>query len=273
MGKIVIVRHLQPSTHHITHVLHTADPIAMGTCNGVLSSCALGGYAMESRYVIAIIYVCIRQQLMHIFLGSCHYGNIIEYDTVTNLSWSVDVRTHAIAQIVDKVLSEPWPAANELGLEVPPSKRQDDCVVSYGVPSRKVELFSHWYGAAAGLLQMGLRKLQLMNRQTFFSGCPYTPLPKASLPHTVGHNKLVLERMFVTDRQATKRNYGMYFTTLLPSSKPSRRLRAKCGPLDIGSLDANLTNLINFKYECQDPDIHFAPPLRRTSTTRHLHRG
>ena len=138
-------------------------------------------------------------------LGSCHFGNIIEYDTVTNLSWSVDVRTHAIAQIVDKVLSEPWPAANELGLEVPPSKRQDDCVVSYRVPSRKVELFSHWYGAAAGLLQMGLRKLQLMNRQTFFSGCPYTPLPKASLPHTVGHNKLVLERMFVTDRQSDEK--------------------------------------------------------------------
>ena len=40
---------LQPSTHHITHVWHTADPIAMGTCNGVLSSCSIGGYAMESR--------------------------------------------------------------------------------------------------------------------------------------------------------------------------------------------------------------------------------
>ncbi|KAI0255131.1 alpha beta-hydrolase [Lactifluus subvellereus] len=96
-----------PSTHHITHVWHTADPIAMGTCNGVLSSCALGGYAMESR---------------------CHLGNIIEYDTVTNLSWTVDVRTHAIAQMVDKVLSQPWAAAEELGLEVPPLKRQDDCV-------------------------------------------------------------------------------------------------------------------------------------------------
>ncbi len=40
-----------PSTQHITHVYHTADPIAMGACNGVLSSCALGGYAMESRSV------------------------------------------------------------------------------------------------------------------------------------------------------------------------------------------------------------------------------
>ena len=50
-----MMRRLQPSTHHITHVWHTADPIAMGTCNGVFSSCALGGYAMESRYVIAIM--------------------------------------------------------------------------------------------------------------------------------------------------------------------------------------------------------------------------
>jgi len=99
-----------PSTHHITHVWHTADPIAMGTCNGVLSSCAIGGYAMESR---------------------CHFGNIIEYDTVSNLSWSVDVRTHAIAQMIEKVLSQPWAAAVELGREVPPLKRQDDCVDCY----------------------------------------------------------------------------------------------------------------------------------------------
>jgi hypothetical protein len=115
-----------------------------------------------------------------VVLGSCHFGNIIEYDTVTNLSWSVDVRTHAIAQMVDKVLSEPWAAANELGLEVPPFKRQDDCLVSFRVPSHEVEFFSHRRGAAAGLLQMGLWKLQPMIKQPFFSRCPYTPLPKAS---------------------------------------------------------------------------------------------
>ena len=39
---------------HVTHVYHTADPIAMGTCNGILSSCYLGGYAMESRYVSSL---------------------------------------------------------------------------------------------------------------------------------------------------------------------------------------------------------------------------
>ncbi|KAH9041620.1 alpha/beta-hydrolase [Lactarius pseudohatsudake] len=96
-----------PSTHHITHVWHTADPIAMGTCNGVLSSCAIGGYAMESR---------------------CHLGNIIEYDTVTNLSWSVDLRSHAIARIIGGVLSQPWEAAEMSGREVPALKRQDDCL-------------------------------------------------------------------------------------------------------------------------------------------------
>lgn len=103
----------------------------MGTCNGVLSSCAIGGYAMESRYVI--VYLAFPQGIppTYVFcmLASCHLGNIIEYDTVTNMSWSVDVRTHAIAQLIDKVLAKPWPAAEEQGREVPPLKRQDDCVV------------------------------------------------------------------------------------------------------------------------------------------------
>lgn len=38
----------KPSTHHITQVYHTADPIAMGVCNGVSSICAIGGYALET---------------------------------------------------------------------------------------------------------------------------------------------------------------------------------------------------------------------------------
>ncbi|KAJ6545095.1 alpha/beta-hydrolase [Mycena vulgaris] len=99
-----------PSTQHITHVYHTADPIAMGTCNGVLSSCALGGYAMESR---------------------CHLGTSIVYDTVSNLSWGVDVRLHGIVNVIDKVLSEPWPPAVEVGREVPEAHEQEDCVECY----------------------------------------------------------------------------------------------------------------------------------------------
>jgi lipase ATG15 len=99
-----------PSTHHITHVYHTADPIAMGTCNGVLSSCALGGYAMESR---------------------CHLGKSIVYDTVSNLSWAVDIRTHGIVTVIEKVLGEPWTPSVEVGREVPEAVADENCVECY----------------------------------------------------------------------------------------------------------------------------------------------
>ncbi|KAL0954412.1 hypothetical protein HGRIS_003398 [Hohenbuehelia grisea] len=99
-----------PSAQHITHVFHTADPIAMGTCTGVLSSCALGGYAMESR---------------------CHLGETILYDTVSNLSWSVDIRTHGIVTIIDKLLAEPWEDSEAQGREVPQAKAEEDCVECY----------------------------------------------------------------------------------------------------------------------------------------------
>ncbi|KAF8802495.1 alpha/beta-hydrolase [Phlegmacium glaucopus] len=99
-----------PSTHHVTHVYHTADPIAMGTCNGVLSSCALGGYAMETH---------------------CHLGKSIVYDTVSNFSWSVNVRTHSIQGVIDRLLSVPWPPSVEKGREVPEANVEVDCVECY----------------------------------------------------------------------------------------------------------------------------------------------
>ncbi|KAI0052265.1 alpha/beta-hydrolase [Auriscalpium vulgare] len=99
-----------PSLHHVTHVFHTADPIPMGVCNGVFSSCAIGGYALESR---------------------CHLGKVIQYDTVNNLSWAVDVRTHPIARVVEGVLSEPWADAQAVGREVPEAFVQEDCVDCY----------------------------------------------------------------------------------------------------------------------------------------------
>jgi len=101
----------QPSTHHITHVYHTADPVPMGTCTGVLSSCAIAGYALESR---------------------CHQGKTIVYDTVSNLSWRVDLRSHPVANMIETILADPWPPAEELGREVPEAVAQgDDCVVSF----------------------------------------------------------------------------------------------------------------------------------------------
>jgi lipase ATG15 len=52
------------------------------------------------------------------------------YDTVSNLSWSVDVRLHGIVNVIEKVLSEPWPPAVEAGREVPLAQEEEDCVVS-----------------------------------------------------------------------------------------------------------------------------------------------
>ncbi|KAL5504243.1 ATG15_2 [Sanghuangporus vaninii] len=96
-----------PSTQHITHVYHTADPIAMGTCTGILSSCAIAGYALESR---------------------CRLGESIVYDTISNLSWASDVRTHSIKTVIEKLLSVPWAPAIEQGREVPEPRREEDCV-------------------------------------------------------------------------------------------------------------------------------------------------
>lgn len=83
----------------------------MGTCNGILSSCYIAGYAFESR---------------------CHLGKKIVYDTVSNLSWSVDLRTHPIANMIDTILAEPWPLAEEQGREVPEAvPQEDDCIVCF----------------------------------------------------------------------------------------------------------------------------------------------
>lgn len=58
-----------------------------GACTGSLSSCSLAGFALESR---------------------CHTGQTIVFDTVSELGWSVDIRTHGIVSIIDKVLKEDW---------------------------------------------------------------------------------------------------------------------------------------------------------------------
>ncbi|KAH9481324.1 Putative lipase ATG15 [Psilocybe cubensis] len=62
---------------------------------------------------------------------SCHVGKSIVYDTVSNSSWSVDVRTHGIVTVIDKVLSDPWPPSVEIGREVPEAAAEVDCVVCF----------------------------------------------------------------------------------------------------------------------------------------------
>ncbi|WWC68708.1 uncharacterized protein I206_102642 [Kwoniella pini CBS 10737] len=76
----------------ITHVYHTADPIPNGACNGAYSGCYAAGFALESK---------------------CHTGQTILYDTVTVKGWAVDIRTHRITDIIDKVLVDPWPEVDK----------------------------------------------------------------------------------------------------------------------------------------------------------------
>jgi len=59
------------------------------------------------------------------------------YDTVSNLSWRVDLRSHPISNMIETILADPWPPAEELGREVPEAVPQgDDCVVSFPFDNR-----------------------------------------------------------------------------------------------------------------------------------------
>ena len=90
----------------VTHVYHTADPIPQGRCTGRASPCAQGGYALETM---------------------CHLGTSIVYDTVGRLKWSVDIRTHPIKEIINRILDQEfwW----EFGRHVPRARAEEDCVV------------------------------------------------------------------------------------------------------------------------------------------------
>ncbi|OJJ01134.1 hypothetical protein ASPVEDRAFT_130253 [Aspergillus versicolor CBS 583.65] len=67
----------------VYHFGHTADPVYMGTCNGVSSICTWGGYAMES---------------------ACHTGRLCTYDTVEDKGWRVAIGTHRIKAVISDVL-------------------------------------------------------------------------------------------------------------------------------------------------------------------------
>ncbi|KAJ6525609.1 Alpha/Beta hydrolase protein [Mycena capillaripes] len=95
-----------PFSPAITHVFHNADPIPQGTCTGIGSVCAQGGYALETR---------------------CHLGKSIIFDTVNRLGWKVDVRKHVIKDVITKVL-EAEGVEWEEGRSVPLAREEPDCV-------------------------------------------------------------------------------------------------------------------------------------------------
>ncbi|KAL4751722.1 putative lipase atg15 [Aspergillus terricola var. indicus] len=80
------------------HFGHTADPVYMGTCNGVSSVCTWGGYAMES---------------------ACHTGQTCVYDTVADKGWRVAIGTHRIKAVISDVI--------EVYDEVPHCAPEEEC--------------------------------------------------------------------------------------------------------------------------------------------------
>ncbi|KIK59782.1 hypothetical protein GYMLUDRAFT_201286 [Collybiopsis luxurians FD-317 M1] len=107
---------LTPSLSPTTHVYHNADPIPQGTCTGPFSPCSQAGYALETR---------------------CHLGRSIVFDTVGRLGWKVDVRTHPIREVVERVLEGDvkWVDGEKHSngkrrsrREVPEAREEVDCV-------------------------------------------------------------------------------------------------------------------------------------------------
>lgn len=76
----------------------------MGTCTGVTSLCSVGGFALETR---------------------CHLGQVILYDTVQKLGWSVDIRNHPIKVIIDKLFSDNSDWKEEFNGELGPEEDQE----------------------------------------------------------------------------------------------------------------------------------------------------
>lgn len=94
----------------VTHVYTNSDPIPQGVvsysfasydphdasylqsalqpqCTGALSTCGLVGFALETK---------------------CHTGQSIIYDAVGKLGWGVDIRTHRVGVLIDRLLIEDW---------------------------------------------------------------------------------------------------------------------------------------------------------------------
>ncbi|KAJ5638867.1 hypothetical protein N7528_001257 [Penicillium herquei] len=90
-----------PQTRQYTgsfHFGHTADPIYMGTCNGINSLCTWGGYALES---------------------ACHTGSMCTYDTVADKGWRVGLGTHKIKNVISDVI--------KVYDDVPPCAPEEEC--------------------------------------------------------------------------------------------------------------------------------------------------
>ncbi|ODV60747.1 alpha/beta-hydrolase, partial [Ascoidea rubescens DSM 1968] len=68
---------------NIYHFGNNADPIYLGTCNGVSSSCSIAGYGFETQ---------------------CFSGKTCVYDVVRDKGWTVNILKHSIKFMIEQVI-------------------------------------------------------------------------------------------------------------------------------------------------------------------------
>ena len=78
----------------------------------------------------------------------CHLGKVLRYDTVSKLKWGVDIRTHPISVVVDKLLAEDWedetaaPEDGESTSGVPALQEEKDCSVRHPTRSPLISMLT-----------------------------------------------------------------------------------------------------------------------------------
>jgi lipase ATG15 len=72
---------------------------------------------MMTMLVIIYLTMCL---YCNIFIRKCHAGRACVYDVVSKWNWSMDVRTHRLADVIERVI-KPWDGVPECVPEV-------DCV-------------------------------------------------------------------------------------------------------------------------------------------------
>ncbi|CAG8560065.1 9676_t:CDS:2 [Funneliformis mosseae] len=90
---------------NIYHFGHTADPIFMGACNGVTSTCYHWGYAMETK---------------------CHVGFSCLYDTKSKLGWNSNILKHGLELFIEKVIDK-WDKITKGEEEVAECFKEENC--------------------------------------------------------------------------------------------------------------------------------------------------
>lgn len=93
----------------------------------------------------------------------CHLGQVVKYDTVSKLGWSVTVRSHSIEVVINDILNKPWETTPEGAVirEVPPAQEEVDCIVRvFFVLFSNILVLMSYVMCIAGLFRLGIWSFQ-----------------------------------------------------------------------------------------------------------------